>query len=124
MFKQVLILAGSVIAIAVAVASTAGDSPEKPAPAETREEVKKTPAAKPVTTDDSYYDDDENFVFGEPLTYDEDNNSGASASASDYPAGSGGRTVSAASPGSALAKPGSKENPINVMPAGVERQVQ
>lgn len=119
MFKQVLILAGSIIAIAAVVATTAGDPAEKPAKPAEQVEEKAPPPPKPVTTDESYYDDDENFVFGEPLTYDDGSNSGSTEDRSEYRSAS----KQANTGGSNNTAPvGSKENPKNVMPSGAKRQ--
>lgn len=124
MFKQVLILAGSVIAIAVAVASAAGDPAEKPAEPAAQAEKKAPSPPKPAATDDSYYDDEEDFVFGEPVSYDEDGKPDAAETPSEYT--SSGDTPERQVPSyrpverprgtPKKGEPGSRENPIEILP--------
>ncbi|MEO9469583.1 hypothetical protein [Parasphingorhabdus sp.] len=124
MFKQVLILAGSVVAIAMVVASAAGDSPENSNNTDPEVSEQKPPAPQQQPeSDESYYADEEDFTFGEPVTYSEDTESAPkNEEPSEYRPAQEDRQQVYAKPvpkprtTPKKGEPGSKSNPIEYRP--------
>ncbi len=132
MFKQAVILALSVSGIALAVASTwnSEEAPAEPVAAAPEKPVKK--AAPVVDPDEDYYaDEDEDFVFGEPVAYSDDDEKPAKAKSepSEYKAAAASKPAPSSNyvppvparqnavnrhKSPADGEPGSKSNPVNV----------
>lgn len=124
MIKQVLILAASVCGMALVIAIMSGESAPEPAPAKPVEEVKKVApiVANTSQDDEDYYsDEDDDFVFGEPVKYSDGDDAEPIEAPSEIREATKPSSSYAAKPKPRGASPtsgalGSKENPVDLTP--------
>jgi len=125
MIKQVLILTASVCGMALVIATMTSETSPEAVPVEPVEEVKKIPAvaaSTPEEDEDYYSDEDSDFVFGEPVKYDDGEQTGATAERSEYREDPKPSRSYAAKPAPRFKNSpqpgqlGSKDNPVDLTP--------